>query len=287
MGVPGRRRGRRGTTTTPPTGATALRELEEEASVTLAAPGRPGPVLALDHAGGGEGPLRHAVLPRAGARRTAGPEPDGEEIVEVRWFAPARGARAAPGRRAAARVPDDQEARDAGALRLRPTRRWRRRRASRRSRSCPRVDTSGHEPRVLLPGDPELLSAPRPPAGGRGRSGSPARPRTRSCRAAGRRRRRPRPRGPRTIAAIASSTQDPDTLELADLALVRARPCSRSNRNGAVESQQPLPITSESRSPRGRRAPARTTVRGGVGKHHRDRQPLDLSICTARYTRAR
>ena len=57
----------------PPTAGTALRELEEEASVAVTFSGpRPRPVLALDHARGGEGPLRHVVLRRARRRPAAG-----------------------------------------------------------------------------------------------------------------------------------------------------------------------------------------------------------------------
>ena len=53
--------------------ATAVRELEEEAGVALAGGRRAGAVLALDHAGGGEDPLRHLVLRRAGASTASRP----------------------------------------------------------------------------------------------------------------------------------------------------------------------------------------------------------------------
>ena len=49
--------------------AAAMRELREEAAIALDGSRRAGQVLALDHAGGGADPLRHALLPRRAAGR--------------------------------------------------------------------------------------------------------------------------------------------------------------------------------------------------------------------------
>ena len=58
--------------------AAAVRELEEEAGIARRRPRRARPVLALDHAGRGDDPLRHALLPRPRARRRASRAIDGE-----------------------------------------------------------------------------------------------------------------------------------------------------------------------------------------------------------------
>ena len=49
---------------------------------------RAGPVLALDHAGAGQDPVRYVVLPRARAPAQASPSVDGSEIVDARWISP-------------------------------------------------------------------------------------------------------------------------------------------------------------------------------------------------------
>jgi 8-oxo-dGTP pyrophosphatase MutT (NUDIX family) len=131
---------------------TALRELEEEASVALAGPD------ALV-------PFSRWITPEevkirydtwfylAQAPAHAAPRPDGEEIVEVRWLAPADAlARHRAGELALvfptikmletlARFESPEQAVEAvGAVAVEPI--------------LPRIDTSGDEPRVLLPGDP-------------------------------------------------------------------------------------------------------------------------------------
>jgi 8-oxo-dGTP pyrophosphatase MutT (NUDIX family) len=131
---------------------TALRELSEEASITLSSPD----VLV---------PFSRWITPAevkvrydtrfylALAPAHAAPEPDREEIVEVRWFAPAE---ALDLHRAGelllvfptikkletlARFGSPDEALEAvAAVAPEPI--------------LPRIDTSGPEPRVLLPGDP-------------------------------------------------------------------------------------------------------------------------------------
>lgn len=131
---------------------TALRELEEEVSVTLSSP--------EDLV-----PFSRWITPEevkvrydtrfylALAPAHSAPEPDGEEIVEVRWFAPAR---ALELHRAGelllvfptikkletlARFNSPEEALAAvRAVAVEPI--------------LPRIDTSGPEPQVLLPGDP-------------------------------------------------------------------------------------------------------------------------------------
>jgi len=131
---------------------TALRELSEEASITL-----PSPDVLV--------PFSRWITPAevkvrydtrfylALAPAHAAPEPDGEEIVEVRWFAPAE---ALDLHRAGelllvfptikkletlARFGSPDEAlKTVGAVAPEPI--------------LPRIDTSGPEPRVLLPGDP-------------------------------------------------------------------------------------------------------------------------------------
>ena len=70
--------------------AAAVREVFEEVAITLPDPAALVAVRALDHAARGLDPLRHLLLPRRRARRTPRPSPDGQEIVDARWFEPAR-----------------------------------------------------------------------------------------------------------------------------------------------------------------------------------------------------
>jgi 8-oxo-dGTP pyrophosphatase MutT (NUDIX family) len=133
--------------------ATALRELEEEAGVALA-----GPEALV--------PFSRWITPEevkirydtwfylAQAAGHTAPEPDGEEIVEVGWFAPADAlARHRAGElllvfptikmlETLARFASPEEALErVGAVAVEPIQ--------------PKVDTSGPEPRILLPGDPD------------------------------------------------------------------------------------------------------------------------------------
>jgi 8-oxo-dGTP pyrophosphatase MutT (NUDIX family) len=132
---------------------TALRELEEEAAVTLS-----GPETLV--------PFSRWITPAqvkirydtrfylAQASPHTAPEPDGEEIVEVGWFAPGEAlARHREGSlllvfptikmlETLARFGSPEEALETvGAIAVEPI--------------LPRVDTSGPEPRILLPGDPD------------------------------------------------------------------------------------------------------------------------------------
>jgi 8-oxo-dGTP pyrophosphatase MutT (NUDIX family) len=132
---------------------TALRELQEEAAIVLPSPD-------------GLVPFSRWITPAevkvrydtrfylALAPAHSRPEPDGQEIVELRWFAPAR---ALELHRAGelllvfptikkletlARFDTPEEALETvGAVAPEPI--------------MPRIDTSGPEPRVLLPGDPD------------------------------------------------------------------------------------------------------------------------------------
>jgi 8-oxo-dGTP pyrophosphatase MutT (NUDIX family) len=132
---------------------TALRELEEEASITLRSPDDLVPFSRWITPA--EVKVRydtHFYLALAPAH--CAPEPDGEEIVEVRWFAPAE---ALELHRAGelllvfptikkletlSRFASPEEAlTTVGAVSPEPI--------------LPRIDTSGPEPRVLLPGDPD------------------------------------------------------------------------------------------------------------------------------------
>jgi 8-oxo-dGTP pyrophosphatase MutT (NUDIX family) len=132
---------------------TALRELEEEASITLRSPDDLVPFSRWITPA--EVKVRydtHFYLALAPAH--CAPEPDGEEIVEVRWFAPAE---ALELHRAGelllvfptikkletlSRFASPEEAlTTVGAVAVEPI--------------LPRIDTSGPEPRVLLPGDPD------------------------------------------------------------------------------------------------------------------------------------
>jgi 8-oxo-dGTP pyrophosphatase MutT (NUDIX family) len=131
---------------------TALRELEEEAGVSLA-----GPETLV--------PFSRWITPEevkirydtrfylAQAAPHAAPEPDGAEIVEVGWFTPADAlGRHGDGRlllvfptikmlETLARFATPEEALETvGALTVEPI--------------LPRIETSGREPRILLPGDP-------------------------------------------------------------------------------------------------------------------------------------
>jgi 8-oxo-dGTP pyrophosphatase MutT (NUDIX family) len=132
--------------------ATALRELEEEASVALASPDQLVPFSRWITPV--EVKIRYDTrfyLAQAPAHTSA--VPDGEEIVEVRWFAPAE---ALERHRAGeillvfptikqletlSRFGSPEEALETiRELAVEPI--------------LPRVDTSGDEPRILLPGDP-------------------------------------------------------------------------------------------------------------------------------------
>jgi 8-oxo-dGTP pyrophosphatase MutT (NUDIX family) len=132
--------------------ATALRELEEEAAVALAGPEALVPFsrwITPEQV-----KIRYDTrfyLAQAAAHTAA--EPDGEEIVELGWFAPADAlARHREGElllvfptikmlETLAQFSSPEEALETiGALAVEPI--------------LPRVDTSGPEPRVLLPGDP-------------------------------------------------------------------------------------------------------------------------------------
>jgi 8-oxo-dGTP pyrophosphatase MutT (NUDIX family) len=132
---------------------TALRELEEEASITLSSPDDLVPFSRWITPA--EVKVRydtHFYLALAPAH--CAPEPDGEEIVEVRWFAPVE---ALELHRAGelllvfptikkletlSRFASPEEAlTTVGAVAVEPI--------------LPRIDISGPEPRVLLPGDPD------------------------------------------------------------------------------------------------------------------------------------
>jgi 8-oxo-dGTP pyrophosphatase MutT (NUDIX family) len=133
--------------------ATALRELEEEAGVSL-----PDPAELV--------PFSRWITPEqvkirydtrfylARAPSHAAPKPDGEEIVEMGWFEPAQAlARHRQGElqlvfptikmlETLAQFETPEEAMETiGAVAVEPI--------------LPRVDTSGPEPRILLPGDPD------------------------------------------------------------------------------------------------------------------------------------
>jgi 8-oxo-dGTP pyrophosphatase MutT (NUDIX family) len=132
--------------------ATALRELEEESAVALAGPDELVPFSRWITPV--EVKIRYDTrfyLALAPAHTV--PEPDGQEIVEVGWFAPADAlARHREGDlllvfptikmlETLARFGSPTEALETvGAIALEPI--------------LPRVDTSGDEPRILLPGDP-------------------------------------------------------------------------------------------------------------------------------------
>jgi 8-oxo-dGTP pyrophosphatase MutT (NUDIX family) len=132
--------------------ATALRELEEEASVVIDAAAQLVPFSRWITPV--EVKVRYDTrfyLAKAPAHSS--PEPDGEEIVELGWFAPRE---ALEQQRAGelllvfptikqletlARFESPEDALETiGALTVEPI--------------LPRIDTSGTEPRVLLPGDP-------------------------------------------------------------------------------------------------------------------------------------
>jgi 8-oxo-dGTP pyrophosphatase MutT (NUDIX family) len=130
---------------------TALRELEEEVGVAIASPEALVPFSRWITPE--EVKIRYDTrfyLAKAGAH--ASPRPDGEEIVETAWLAPAEAlARHRGGDfllvfptikmlETLARFTSPEEAVDAiGAVAVEPI--------------LPRVDTSGPEPRILLPGD--------------------------------------------------------------------------------------------------------------------------------------
>lgn len=131
---------------------TALRELEEEASVAIPSPDDLVPFsrwITPEEVKVRYDTRFYLALAPAHSR----PEPDGEEIVDVRWFAPAE---ALELQRAGelelvfptikkletlSRFATPEEAMEkVGAAAVEPI--------------LPRIDTSGPEPQVLLPGDP-------------------------------------------------------------------------------------------------------------------------------------
>jgi 8-oxo-dGTP pyrophosphatase MutT (NUDIX family) len=132
---------------------TALRELEEEASITLRSADDLVPFSRWITPA--EVRVRydtHFYLALAPAH--CAPEPDGEEIVEVRWFAPAEALElhrtgelllvfpTIKKLETLSRFASPEEAlTTVGAVAVEPI--------------LPRIDTSGPEPRVLLPGDPD------------------------------------------------------------------------------------------------------------------------------------
>ena len=89
VGVPGRRGRRHEGEGDAAHRAAAVREVAEEVGIDAARSGRARALRALDHAARGHDPLRHLFLPR---RRARGAEAslDGQEIVDARWFEPAR-----------------------------------------------------------------------------------------------------------------------------------------------------------------------------------------------------
>jgi 8-oxo-dGTP pyrophosphatase MutT (NUDIX family) len=141
--------------------ATALRELEEEAGVTLAGPEQLVPFsrwITPEQV-----KIRYDTrfyLAQAGPHTA--PKPDGEEIVETGWFAPSDAlARHREGGlelvfptikmlETLARFGSPEEALEqVSAIAVEPI--------------LPRVDTSGPEPRILLPGDPGYARAAESP----------------------------------------------------------------------------------------------------------------------------
>jgi len=131
---------------------TALRELQEEASITLHSPDDLVPfsrwITPVEVKVRYDTRFYLALAPAHCA-----PEPDGEEIVEVRWFAPAEALElhrvgelllvfpTIKKLETLARFDTPEEAlATVGAIAPEPI--------------LPRIDTSGPEPRVLLPGDP-------------------------------------------------------------------------------------------------------------------------------------
>ena len=256
---------------------TALRELEEEVGVQIEDPGDLVPFSRWITPA--EVKVRFDTwfyLARAPAH--CRPEPDGEEIVDSGWFAPAEAlaARAATG--AAAGLPDDQAARGPGAVRNRGGG------AARRSVErdvepiLPKVVEGETARRCCCPASRATLAGRACDATsmrGRGlvritvtrsrsgRTGSPAPPRTEAVRLRVVRRRRSRPRVRRTTRASVASTKTRHARRSRDQQSRSGRPCSSLNRNGAVESQQPLPITSDSRSPRAARTAATTISAAG------------------------
>jgi 8-oxo-dGTP pyrophosphatase MutT (NUDIX family) len=132
--------------------ATALRELEEEAGVALAGPEALVPFSRWITPE--EVKIRYDTrfyLAQASAHAT--PEADGEEIVEVGWFGPAEAlARHREGElllvfptikmlETLTRFASPEEALEQiGAIAVEPI--------------LPKIDTSGPEPKILLPGDP-------------------------------------------------------------------------------------------------------------------------------------
>jgi 8-oxo-dGTP pyrophosphatase MutT (NUDIX family) len=132
--------------------ATALRELEEEASVALAS--------ADDLV-----PFSRWITPvevkvrydtrfyLALAPPHAAPEPDGEEIVEVRWFAPAEALELHRAGKLLLVFPTIKKLETLARFDS-PDELLAAVRAVAVEPILPRIDTSGPEPQVLLPGDP-------------------------------------------------------------------------------------------------------------------------------------
>jgi 8-oxo-dGTP pyrophosphatase MutT (NUDIX family) len=131
---------------------TALRELEEEASIALASPDDLVPFSRWITPA--EVKVRYDTrFYLALAPPHSAPQPDGQEIVEVRWFAPDEALRLHRAGELLLVFPTIKKLETLARFRS-PDEALAAVRAVAPEPILPRIDTSGPEPQVLLPGDP-------------------------------------------------------------------------------------------------------------------------------------
>ena len=132
----------------------AVREVDEEAGITLT---EPDALVAFSRwitPRPGRDPLRHALLPRAGCPTAPSRRSTATSASTSGWFAPTAALEAYARERADARLPDDQDLEQLSAF---AQRRRRCSTARAAARSCPiepRVVIEGEVARVMLPGEP-------------------------------------------------------------------------------------------------------------------------------------
>ena len=264
-----------------------LRELEEEASVALDDPGELVPFSRWITPEQVKVRYDTLVLPRAGA----GALPPRSRTARRSWSCAGSRPREALEQHRAGELllvfPTIKQAQTLAAIRSTPSEALASGRATpRSSRSCPAVDTSGRRAAGAAARRPGVTRRRPRPRGRRSRKkrkpSSASHEKLSGCGSVRRVDHDLAALERSARASASSSTRTP--VDRGHLELVRARPCSRSNRKGAVESQHPFPITSE-RPPCCAAARAPPPRRAASVKHHPD--PVSTFHVDARYTRAR
>ena len=177
---------------TPRTGSPPCARSRRRPGCALADPDALVQVLALDHAGAGHDPLRHALLPRAARPDGQEPRVDGEEMVDLGWLH-ARGRARRPPRAASCCSSSRRSSTSSSSrLRARPTSCSTGRAAARSCRSSRASGSRARRRAIVLPGEPGYSSVRPTSSTCSPRSSRSTRSTRRSCRAAPARARSPR-----------------------------------------------------------------------------------------------